>query len=63
MPKISAMRQLIKQSEAAGLIMDEFTTYARKIGCQVEGDSIMCTTTQDKLLKLWWKARTHGFLK
>ena len=60
MPKISNMRAQIMQSSEASRIMDEYEAYARKLGCQVEGDAIICTATQAKILNTWWKTRTHA---
>ena len=58
MPKISDMRAQIMQSIEANQVMAEYEAYARKLGCQVEGDAIICTAAQAKILKNWWKQRT-----
>jgi hypothetical protein len=60
MPKVHEMRALIRQTDQAERTMAEFEAYAKQIGCTVQGDAILTTNSQLKILNTWWKARMHA---
>lgn len=43
------------QTEVAWKLMDRYIAYARSIGVELVGDTILCEEKQEAKLAKWWK--------